>query len=280
VDIYVAVLEQLGFSGLESEVYIRLLESGPMTGYQISQTLGKPRANVYQVLESLFHKGIAVMDESGTRLFRAVDPSEVFGRLEKEYSRKARNGVKVLGKIKPPPDDQGVYQMKSQEQTIERARVQIAKAKRIILLDISPSVLTTLTDELKSALSRGVIVGALLYGEQRIEGAIMNPHHRRQELRKRWKGCWLNLVCDGKHTIWSLFRETDGQPVQALYSSSPFISWIYHSALAAEIMMSAVANACMADTALKEITELIQVHQKLTPRDAPGALELEALANE
>lgn len=277
---YVTVLEQLGFSGLEAEVYIRLLERGPLTGYQISQGLGKPRANVYQVLESLFHKGFALMDESGARLFRAVDPSEVFGRLEREYSRKAKNGIKALGRIKPPPEDQGVYQLKSQAQTIERARIRIAQAKRIVLLDISPSVLTVLTEELKGAIDRGVIVGSLLYGDQEIDGAIMYPHHRRQEVRTRWKGTWLNLVSDGKHTIWSLFSAASGNPVQALCSSSPFISWIYHSALAAEIMMSAVANACQAGASATEVTELICVHQQLTPHDAPGALELIASTNE
>lgn len=43
----------LGFTGLEADVYTALLAESPTTGYRVAQALGKAVANTYKAIASL-----------------------------------------------------------------------------------------------------------------------------------------------------------------------------------------------------------------------------------
>ena len=49
-------LRELGFTELESRIYIFLLEESPATGYRIAQAIEKPVANTYKAIELLYYK--------------------------------------------------------------------------------------------------------------------------------------------------------------------------------------------------------------------------------
>jgi len=59
-----ATLAALGFSALEAEVYIALLEESPATGYRIRQLSRRPRSDTYKATESLAATGAIDVDES------------------------------------------------------------------------------------------------------------------------------------------------------------------------------------------------------------------------
>jgi HTH-type transcriptional regulator, sugar sensing transcriptional regulator len=50
-------LISLGFTPLEAEVYVCLVQDSPATGYRIAQTVGRPVAGIYKTIESLANKG-------------------------------------------------------------------------------------------------------------------------------------------------------------------------------------------------------------------------------
>src|SRR5688500_1986290 len=56
-------LQDLGFTGLEAEVYAALLEGSPVTAYRVAQQVGKAAANVYKAVESLRRKGAILVDD-------------------------------------------------------------------------------------------------------------------------------------------------------------------------------------------------------------------------
>ena len=62
----IKILSEIGFSELESKIYITLLQEGRATGYKISKIIGKPVANTYQALYKMQIKGLVIIDESKT----------------------------------------------------------------------------------------------------------------------------------------------------------------------------------------------------------------------
>ena len=78
----IRVLQTLGFSKLEAAIYTFLLQQPPTTGYGIALALGKPIANTYKGINALQAKGAVIVDESQTRLCRAVPPAEIFGQMQ------------------------------------------------------------------------------------------------------------------------------------------------------------------------------------------------------
>jgi sugar-specific transcriptional regulator TrmB len=74
-------LVSLGFTPLEAEVYVCLVQDSPATGYRVAQAVGRPVAGIYKTIESLANKGAVVLDDGESRLCRAVPPAELLARL-------------------------------------------------------------------------------------------------------------------------------------------------------------------------------------------------------
>ena len=53
----IKLIEELGFSKIESRVYYILLKESPLTGYKIANQIGKSNSNTYLALENLVKKG-------------------------------------------------------------------------------------------------------------------------------------------------------------------------------------------------------------------------------
>ena len=69
------ILQGLGLTDKEAEVYIALLELGPSLAGQISRKTGIHRRNVYDITERLIKKGlIGYITKNNRRLFEAAPP--------------------------------------------------------------------------------------------------------------------------------------------------------------------------------------------------------------
>src|SRR5262245_11549071 len=112
-------LQGLGLSGSEAAVYWYLLQHSPATGYRVAQAIAKPVANTYKTIASLEQKGAVVVDDSGTRLCRAVPAEEFLARLENQFkTRRARAMSAVTDLTRTSSKTRGqadprVYQLKS-----------------------------------------------------------------------------------------------------------------------------------------------------------------------
>ena len=58
------LLGSIGFSGLEIDVYLALLEQPNASGYQVAQKIGKLVGSTYKALDSLRAKGAVVANET------------------------------------------------------------------------------------------------------------------------------------------------------------------------------------------------------------------------
>src|SRR6266571_9082570 len=68
-------LELLGISEDEAKVYLRLLQTGAISGRDLAKTLGIPRTTVY--LDLLIEKGLVMKLVSGSRTqFAANQPTD------------------------------------------------------------------------------------------------------------------------------------------------------------------------------------------------------------
>src|SRR2546423_12321018 len=118
----IQVLQDLGFTALEAEVYIFLLKESPATGYRIAQGIGKPAANTYKAIETLQLKGAVIVDDGESRRCQAVPANELLSQLERNFSKRRSEAAKALASVGGASDDLGVYQLRSREQVVERFR--------------------------------------------------------------------------------------------------------------------------------------------------------------
>src|SRR5262245_24862626 len=267
-------LTSLGFTELEAEVYVSLLQSSPATGYRVAQSIGRPVANTYKAIESLQNKGAVLVDEGANRLCRAVPAEELLAQLERSFQRRRQEAASALASLQAAPDDERIYQLQSAEQVFERCRRMLEECQEAVILDIFPKPLEELRDALEEMVRRGVRVVIKAYAPAALPGANIVVHPQGRATLKRWPGQWLNVVTDGQEHLLA-FLTSDARGLhQAVWSGSAYLSWVYHSAVAAEVILAAVQRGLEEGATAADLRHALAGYQDLFKPDLPGVRAL------
>ena len=270
----VEALVGLGFTGLEAEVYAFLLQESPATGYRIAQGIGKPAANTYKAIESLEAKGAVLVEEAENRLCRAVPVEELLSRLERTFAKKRERASQALTALKEPVGDDRIYQIRSREQVLERCRTMLARCKVVALVDAFPQPLEELRPAIEEAARRKIRLGVKAYRPIEIPGVEVLVDPKGDRTIASWPGQWVNLVADGHEHLIS-FLTPDGLGVnQAIWSGSAYLSWVYHSALCAEITFAAIIGDLEQNAPIERIRDRYRKYAQFFTRQEPGYREL------
>ncbi len=250
-------LVALGFTELEAAVYTYLVQASPATGYRVAQALGKPVSNTYKAIQSLQLKGAVIADERESKLCRALPPDEVLGRIGETFQRRQKEAAEALARLRPADGDDGLYSLLTSDQVFERCRDMLARAEEVALLDLFPSPLAEVSVQIEAAAARGVEIAAQVYEPATLTGVKTVLHPRGGELTGTWEGSWLNVVIDGSETLIAFVAESGEDAHQAIWSRSPYLAWVYQSALAGEILSAHISNCLSEGAPLGDIQEAI-----------------------
>ncbi|WP_313691228.1 TrmB family transcriptional regulator [Halorarum halobium] len=176
-----ADLRDLGLSEYEARAYRALLDAGPATAKELSDSSGVPMGRVYDVLNSLErHRLARSQAASRPKKYVAVEPDAALDRLLEEKRREldetAQQYERVVEELSTeleagePPDEQfwtaAVGAAETGDLLLERisaaddrvAMIASAPASGLDLGEIGESVM----EELEAALERGVDVSLLM----------------------------------------------------------------------------------------------------------------------
>lgn len=176
-----ADLRDIGLSKYEARAYRSLLDDGPTTAKELSDTSGVPMGRIYDVLNSLEqHQLVRSQAASRPKKYVAVEPETALDRLLEEKRRDLRQReqqyeetVETLAaelEANEQVDEQfwtaAVGPEESAGLLLERLS---AAEERIVMIAATPSsgldlgeIGETVTDELAEAMDRGVSVSVLL----------------------------------------------------------------------------------------------------------------------
>jgi sugar-specific transcriptional regulator TrmB len=204
----------------------------------VAQALGRPVANTYKTIESLQHKGAILLDEGSTRLYRAIPVDDLLAGLDRNFSDRISRAEAELARLPSVPNDDRVYQLTGADQVFARCRSMIAKCETVVLVDAGPHALEQLRPELTAAARAGVDVIVKAYRPEALDGAkvLINPHG--EALLHRYGAQWIVLVVDGAEKLIAFFSADGRDLVQGIWTGSAYLSWILHTSLAAEFMLT------------------------------------------
>jgi HTH-type transcriptional regulator, sugar sensing transcriptional regulator len=260
----------LGFTSLEAAVYSFLLKESPASGYRIAQGIRKPFANTYQAISSLQTKGAILINESEGKLCRAVPPVELLDQLKKVFLKSRADALKALSGISDVATDLGVYQLTSRDQVLERFRMMLKSCKEVAICTIFPQLIKEVRLDLEVAGRRGLKIALTAYEPVVIRGIDVVIESRRKEILKRWPGQWLNLVVDGKEHLIALLQ-SDGNGVHyALWTGNVYLSWIYHSAVAAALIGTVFSKEIEGGTSISKLRKNLRHFRKFLGAEALG----------
>lgn len=265
-------LAALGFTSLEAEVYAVLVEQSPVTAYKVAQEVGKAAANVYKAVESLQRKGAILVEETSSRLCRAVPPAELIQQLERQFSLASSRAQTALARLARPAGDERVYELGSSEQVLARARAMLRGTKRMVLCDLFPECATELHDDIEAAARGGRRVCVQVYRPVDFDPRVtvfLKPDGER--LLASWPGQWLNVVSDAREHLLAFLENGLAGVHQAVWSESKYLSLLHFSGFASEMTAGAASTILDGDGVPEAMrAAFATVRESLGGADQPG----------
>lgn len=236
-------LSNMGFTELESRIYLCLLQQSPATGYRVAKKIGATNASIYKALESLEAKGAVLVDDAETRLCRAVSYEELFDQMERSFQERRGAAARSLQMLRSSEDDDRIYQLKTIDQVYGKCRTMLGAARKILAIDIFPQPLSVLRGDILDAAKRCEKVIVETYERTRLDGVDLLLHRKSEKVLSRWPVQWVAMACDGSQALLAAI-EPDGASVhQALWTASPVLSYALLSYSLSEFQMSDTAAA-------------------------------------
>lgn len=232
----------LGFTELETRIYVALLKHSPQTGYGLSKALGKAPANIYQALASLSLKGAVLVEQAGgSRSASAVSPEELLEQLGRRFEASKEAAAGALAKVHVQMPQNRLFQIQDVDQFYARAEALVDQATETILFDLFPEPLQRLHAALQRAHQRGVRIAGLVYEANEAPYRTSLAARARFAL-ERWPGQQATVVADANEYVLGLVARDGTRLVHGLWSDSPYLSCMQHSGLSAEIELGALAR--------------------------------------
>jgi len=242
-------LAAVGLTQLEAQAYVHLLEHAPDTAYGVAKAIGKPTANTYKAIDSLYRKGALLVDEHEPRTWRPVAPEELLGALARQFDLHRRAAVQALTRLGAPRPDDRVYRVRTPEQVVERMSHMLREARRAAVLDLFPWGVEAVRGEAEAAADRGVTVAVKVYAPADVRGGLVVLDPRAADTRRRWSGEWANAVVDGREHLLAWLDSGGRRVQQAIWSGSAFLSWVYHCGLVSELQCALLHSHAAGPTA-------------------------------
>lgn len=205
-------LQKLGLNLYEAKAYTSLLKTGTANAYKISKESGIPRARIYDVLETLTKRGLAMIEESSEniKIYTPV-PSKVFlEKTKKEWENNFEDVTNSLNVLEEESNKQDIYvfTIKGKENIISYCRQLLKEAKKYVMVSMWNQMYELLLPGLKESQNRGCKVLGICHN-------IKNPidsieiHHNGKYHDMPENLHWFIISTDSRKMLYGYPAETD-----------------------------------------------------------------------
>jgi len=158
-DAIAAELEQLGFTANEANVYLALIQRGPMTATAIAAGTGLARTAVYPTINSLVDQGLVDAGEGYGSKFSAVPAERALPQLMLERERLTRDVIERISSLEQTAEaapEELIQVIRNSRAVGERWQRLQLEAEHLIEVFCKPPFFTQGNPAEHKALRRGV----------------------------------------------------------------------------------------------------------------------------
>lgn len=244
----------LGWTPIEALAYASLLEHPRSTGYGVARRIGKPTANTYKALISLEGRGAVTVEGGARRLYTAVAPGELLDGMERRFRQHRETAFRGLAQLEPKRGDDGVHHLRTRDQLVARLRRMLGRCRSAALLELPPSVLDRVADDISLAGDGGADVRIKTSQPVDLDGVtrvVVGEHTP-----------VVNAVIDSREML--LAALGPGEKLRhGVWSARADISALAHRALVAELLFADVDTGLEQGISIDELEETFGAYARL-----------------
>lgn len=157
------LLEAFGLTTYEAKCFVALSRIGHGTARELAEVADVPRPRVYDSVESLQERGLAAVQDSQPRQFRASEPRDAVETIRREYGERLDRLEGLLPRLQSPEqkaDRAGVWVVEGNDAVSDRLVGLTDDATEDLLLVVAVESLLTdaFRESLTAADDRGVAI--------------------------------------------------------------------------------------------------------------------------
>lgn len=207
-------MKSFGLSEYEVKAYLKLLEQYPANGYILSKESGIPRSRIYEVLDSLKNKQMVFEQNDGkTILYYPLEPELFINRLKKGFDSKLSNIEEYTKNLYlEEKNDNKLIVIKGRESIIDFLNLLISDAKKRIALSIWEEEINDISEALKGAIKRGVVIKGIYFGKNNSFKQLVT-HRRIERYLSEKKERYMTVTIDGVHVLYGVISRSEDSKV-------------------------------------------------------------------
>lgn len=240
----IVLMKKYDFTEYETKAYSKLLEIGKTTGYDLSKQSLIPRSKIYNVLETLYQKGLVVKTKGSQVYYKATKVDDFFIGFENKVQADFTNMKTLLTQYENRTTDESeVWNIEGRSNIIAKAKTLIKEAESEILMQIweedLDSELISLLKDASNKFKKFVLILFSESGKYNLPFDRFYSHHFEKEKLEEMDSRMLNLVVDGKTMILGTMGRT-GASTAVTTSYTPMVilskEYVVHDAYTANIL--------------------------------------------
>ncbi len=231
---------ELGFSRIEAEIFVFLVQRPSATGYQVAKALGRPNSNIYRALDTLQTKGAVLLADGDKRLYRAVAIEELTGQITRRVEEKGQRAVTNIAALSERESDDRIYSLTTVDQMYASCRRLLEGCEEVAFLDLSPLPLEALRPDIEAAAARGARIGIQVYEGVEIPGVEVVKHPRPAQVREHLPLQAVVLIVDGVRCLLGATDKSGQRVYSCLWSESVFLSYFMMGYMNSELTLNRI----------------------------------------
>lgn len=194
----IMVLEKLNFSKLEADIYLTLLESEPMSGYQLAKKIDISRSSIYNAIDHMYEKGMVLLVPNKTPMYRAQKPEILFEKLQYEFDENTKLVKEGLQDFLDTSYEENFLNLKGFENIIFNVKEMLKSAKREVYIntDFDLEYFRDEFAELKKNGVRVIVFSFIKFDDENIDAEIYSHNRPDDKVPNR-----IMCVVDNKSTL-------------------------------------------------------------------------------
>ncbi len=233
----------LGFTQLESEVYLYLLTNGENTGYAVAKGIGKAVANVYKGVEGLSTKGAIEVSVGDSKICSAVPWKQVLASEQSRFENNINSLSEQLKQIPEQQDNESVYQLKNTSQVLAAGKQIIEQSEHIIVAELEPKIAEYYAPMLANAAQRGVEVRVKVYQPLVIKKAHITVRQFGEQVYSGTKDVSFKICADGRESLTAALTSDITNVIQAFKTKSALVCMDMYCGIIYEMILTELKQA-------------------------------------
>jgi sugar-specific transcriptional regulator TrmB len=265
---------ELGFSRVEAEVFVFLVQRTSATGYEIAKALGRPNSNIYRALDTLQSKGAVLVDDGEKRLYRAVAIEELAGQITCRIEERGQRAVTNISALSDRESDDRIYTLTAIDQMYARCRRMLETGREVAFLDLSPLPVRVLRPAIEAAAARGVRIAVQVYEPVEIPGVEVVLHPRAAQIREHLPLQAIIVIVDGVQCLLGASDDRGQHLYSCLWTESVFLSYVLMGYVHSEFTLNHITPGMLRDAPTAELRESFESWRRLFPLVGAPAYEI------